>query len=123
MSAPMQVSLSESGGDTMTGTMKKPGSLKVTVNYSGMEKGDVVVAAFESLPPAGPPLAFKLVKEADFPATVLMENIPGGSVQILAFLDLEPFNIMSPDAGDPQVSSMPVEIDGGQFAITVELTR
>ena len=123
MSAPMQVSLSESGGDTMPGMMKQPGSLEVTVNYAGMEKGDVVVAAFESLPPAGPPLSFKLVKAADFPATVLMENIPGGSVQVLAFLDLEPFNIMAPDAGDPQISSMPVEINGGKTEITVELTR
>ena len=88
-----------------------------------MEKGDVVVAAFTSLPPAGPPVAFKLIKEAEFPATVLMENLPGGSVQILAFLDMEPFNIMSPGAEDPQVSSMPVEIDGGQSTIAVELAR
>jgi len=117
--SPVQVELDgqshgEVGGDA------DPADVTVTVNYPGPEAGQVILAVFDELPPAGPPKSFKMVDAELFPLTVTLNAVAGGTAQILAFLDLEPFNMQMPDATDPQVSSQPFEVDGEP--VSLELT-
>ena len=117
--SPIQVELNgESQGEV--GSSADPADVTVVVNYEGGELGQVILAVFDELPPAGPPKSFKAVDAALFPLTVTLNAVSGGTAQILAFLDLEPFNMQMPDATDPQVSSQPFEVNGEP--VSVELT-
>ena len=71
----------------------KPGDVEVTVNYAGPETGDVILALFTSLPPAGPPAKYlKVPAVTSFPTTALLEGVPEGTYQLAVYLDLAPFN-------------------------------
>jgi len=108
-------------GVTPDEDLPQPGDLTVNIDYAGEESGDVIVALFDSLPPAGPPSGFQMVTTDRFPVSVTFEAVEGGTYQALAFLDLEPFNMTMPDEADPQLSSDPFKVDGEPISISITL--
>jgi len=100
-----------------------PADVDVTVDYPGADGGDLVVAAFDRWPPAGPPVAFEIVPMATFPNTVRLAQVRPGATQLLAFLDLAPHNVMSPGPEDPQAVSMPFQVAGSTVAVSLTLAR
>ena len=117
--SPIQVELDgEAQGEV--GSTGAPADVTVTIQYEGPEAGQVILAVFDELPPAGPPKSFKAVDAQLFPLTVTLNAVAGGTAQILAFLDLEPFNMQMPDVTDPQVSSAPFDVNGEP--VNLELT-
>ena len=101
--------------------LAQPADLTVNIDYAGSEGGDVIVALFDSLPPAGPPRGFQMVTTDRFPVSVTFEAQDAGTYQALAFLDLEPFNPTMPDEGDPQVGSESFKLDGEPMSLSLTL--
>ena len=94
-----------------------PTDITVRVNYEGPEVGELVVAAFPSLPPVGPPAKFVSVEASSFPVEVSLEGLTLPNCQLLVFLDLEPFGLTFPSPTDPIAESAvlqlgaPLELD------------
>ena len=118
---PLGIAEPRETGVTPDEDLPQPGDLTVNIDYAGEESGDVIVALFDSLPPAGPPSGFQMVTTDRFPVSVTFEALEGGTYQALAFLDLEPFNMTMPDVTDPQVSSDPFKVDGEPISISLTL--
>ena len=98
-----------------------PGDVTVTVNYAGPETGDVVLAAFTSLPPMGPPAKYLLVSGIEtFPATAVMEGVPAGTYQLMAYLDLAPLDPAMAGDEDPMAESAPFTV--GSEPVTLDIT-
>jgi len=114
--------------DNGSGNGSGPGPMEtdinVTVNYTGDGAGTVVIAAFPTLPPTQGPLKFAMVMDTDaFPVSGTLSAVPGETCQVLAFLDLEPFNPTFPDETDPQVSSALLSLDGNPIDLVIDLAQ
>lgn len=97
-------------------------ALTVTVRYTGPIRGKLVVAAFPSLPPKGPPAQFAIVHGADdFPRRVVLENVPGGSAQVFAYIDADPLALRAPGETDPSGQTDPVPLRGASVDVSVTL--
>jgi hypothetical protein len=92
-----------------------------TVRYTGSAQGSLVVAAFPSMPPMGPPAGFTQMAAPVFPASVALENLPAGRAYVLAMLDVAPASPQSPGPEDRTVWSSAVTLAVGETA-TLELT-
>ncbi len=84
----------------------------ITVEYEGEAPGEgVVVAAFTSWPPSGPPLSFGVIEESELPQTATLEGFVPGTYYFYAAYDVPPISPM-PGMEDPQGVSEAVEVDG-----------
>ena len=99
----------------------EPGAVTVHVAYAGPGSGQVVVAAFRELPAAGPPTGFTFVDAEAFPVSGTIDPVPAGPGQVMAFLDLEPFNPQFPGPEDPVGQSEPFTVDGSTVTVDVTL--
>ncbi len=97
------------------------GEVHVQVSYEGPGMGQLTVAAFESLPPAGPPTAFTFAEGATFPTTATIEAVPVGPAQVMVFLDLEPINPQVPGPEDPIGGSETFMVGAEPAEVTVTL--
>ena len=82
----------------------------------GSEAGQVILVVFDDHPPVLLSLKRWMRSRPDGD----LNAVAGGTAQILAFLDLEPFNMQMPDVTDPQVSSAPFDVNGEP--VNLELT-
>lgn len=120
--APVRVTLQDNGDANNNPQNPTPADVVVNLNYDGAERGNVVVAAFDSLPPAGPPAGFTIVDASGgFPAQGTLSMVGGGTRQVLAFLDLPPTNIMAPGPEDPVVQSEPFLVNGATVELSLTL--
>jgi hypothetical protein len=92
-----------------------------TVRYTGSAQGALVLAAFPSMPPMGPPAGFAQMATPSFPATLAIDNLQPGSAYVLALLDVAPASPQSPGPEDRTVWSSQLTLALGETA-TVELT-
>lgn len=99
-----------------------PPRIEATVAYAGTAAGTLVVAAFTSMPPMGPPAAFGQRTAPNFPATVELEGLAAGATAyVLATLDVAPPSPQQPGPEDRVVwsSALTFPTEG---ATTVSLT-
>ena len=92
-----------------------------TVRYTGNAQGALVLAAFPSMPPMGPPAGFAQMATPTFPATLSIENLQAGSAYVLALLDVAPASPQMPGPEDRTVWSSQLTLAIGETS-TVELT-
>ena len=100
----------DSGATSGTVEEAPPTDLMVRVSYEGPESGELVVAAFPSLPATGPPAKFVSMEVTSFPVEVTLEGLTLPACQILTFLDLEPFGLTFPSATDPIAESTLIDL-------------
>ena len=117
---PVVVTLS-GGAPTPPPVPTEKTDVTISVSYDGPGAGQIVCGAFPSLPPTGPPLAFTMATPEAFPATIIVNKVPAGTTQFMAFLDLEPLSPTFPGPEDPIATSDPMEVEGGA-PMTIELT-
>ena len=72
------------------------------IQYTGALTGPLIVGAFSSWPPFGPPSAFDQIPNPTFPARVSLPQLEGGTYTILAFIDVDNSGPMSPTDADVQ---------------------
>lgn len=96
-------------------------SIDVTVNYTGTRHGGLVVGAFHSVPPMGPPLAFQTAAMAAFPAHVTLRDLEPGTVYIIGVLDVAPASPTMPGMEDLQTASGPVMLTGSDTSLSLTL--
>ena len=102
----------------------KPGDVGVTINYAGLETGDVILAAFPSLPPTGPPAKYlKVPSVTSFPATALLENVTPGTYQLAVYLDLPPLNPAMWGDEDAVAETEPFDVGNTPVSLNVTLTK
>jgi hypothetical protein len=101
-----------------------PPRIEASVAYSGTAAGTLVVAAFPSIPPQGPPVAFAQKSAAKFPAMLVLEAVePGATVYVLAMLDVVPASPQQPGPEDRTAWSEAVVVDQqGATVVTLALT-
>ena len=116
-------------GGTMGGSTSGeliPSNEDLTISYTGTETGPLVVGAFSSWPPLGPPSAFEQIPNPSFPVSLSFSQLSAGNYTVLAFIDVDNSGPMAATDADVQnrvevsfpVSSNvvidldPVEIDG-----------
>jgi hypothetical protein len=92
-----------------------------TVRYTGTAQGALVLAAFASMPPMGPPAGFAQHATPTFPATLAIENLAAGPAYVLAVLDVAPASPQQPGPEDRTVWSSQLTLALGETA-TIELT-
>lgn len=95
--------------DTGTGALA---DIAVSLDYPGTKQGSVVVAAFRSFPPMGPPSAFQTVAVPMFPAMVRLRDLEAGTYYVVGMLDIAPASPTSPGPEDLQAVSSPVMLPG-----------
>lgn len=95
--------------------------VNATVRYTGSAQGALVLAAFPSMPPMGPPAGFAQMATPTFPATLAIDNLQAGSAFVLAMLDVAPASPQSPGPEDRTVWSSQLTLALGETE-TVELT-
>ncbi|MBI2891427.1 MAG: hypothetical protein HYY13_11665 [Nitrospirae bacterium] len=69
------------------------GSLDVVIDYHGKTARagqPLAVAVYESYPPKGAPLTYKLIEDYSFPTTVRFDGLPPGDYVVGASVDLDP---------------------------------
>lgn len=79
--------------------------IEATVSYAGTAEGTLIVAAFTSMPPAGPPVGFAQQSSPVFPATLAIEDLDPGTLYVLALLDVPPASPQQPGPEDLQAWS------------------
>ena len=94
-------------GGTTTGELI-PSNSDLLIKYNGSENGPLVVAAFSSWPPLGPPSAFEQRPTPNYPEAIDFPNLSAGTYTILAFIDVDNSGPMMPTDADVQVQ---VEVD------------
>lgn len=97
----------------------------VTVNvaYTGNPNGALVIAAFRSIPPMGPPLAFQQVTAPTFPASVTLRDLEPGTAFVIAVLDRNPASPTRPGVEDLQAASGPLTIDATDQSVALTITE
>ncbi len=85
--------------------------IAVTVEYAGTARGTLIVAAFASFPPQGPPLAFAQDASPTFPAVLGLDGVPAGTAYVLALLDVAPASPTQPGPEDRTAWSEAVELE------------
>lgn len=95
--------------------------IEVTVDYPGTKQGALVVGAFTSVPPMGPPKAFQTVAMPTFPAHVQLRDLEPGTVYVIAVLDMAPSSPTMPGAEDLQSASDPVMVNGTDVNVAMTL--
>ena len=97
--------------------------IAATVRYTGTAQGALVLAAFRSMPPMGPPAGFAQAAQPAFPATLAIDNLAAGPAYVLALLDVAPASPQSPGPEDRVVWSSPLTLVVGETtSVTLELT-
>jgi hypothetical protein len=94
------------------------GRVQATVNYTGSAQGSLVLAAFASMPPMGPPMGFAQAATPVFPASLAIENLAPGTVHVLALLVVAPASPTQPGPEDRQVWSGPLTLTAGATTTT-----
>ena len=98
-----------------------PPRIEATVAYSGAAQGTLVVAAFASVPPMGPPIAVAQKSAPTFPAMLVLDAVePGQTLHVLAMLDVAPASPQQPGPEDRTAWSSPVTV-GGDGATSLQL--
>lgn len=95
--------------------------VSATVRYNGTAQGSLVLAAFPSMPPMGPPMGFAQSAAPVFPATLAIEDLSAGPVYVLALLDVAPASPQMPGPEDRTAWSSRLDVARGATA-SVELT-
>lgn len=75
------------------GTSGTEAGMDVTITYDGKIANHgqpLAVAVYETYPPKGPPLTYKVVEDYSFPSTVRFEGLPPGEYVVGASIDLDP---------------------------------
>lgn len=96
------------GGSMTGGEMVGGGELPpltgfdLNIQYTGSETGPLIVAAFTSWPPFGPPSAFEQVPNPSFPARVSFPQLAAGAYTVLAFIDVDNSGPMAATDADVQ---------------------
>ena len=93
----------------------------VSVAYAGTASGALVLGAFRSVPPMGPPLAFQMVNAPMFPEVVVLRDVEPGTVFVIAVLDRAPANPTRPGPEDLQAASGPLMLDGTDTSVSLTL--
>lgn len=84
--------------------------ITATVTYTGTASGALTLAAFTSMPPAGPPVSFAQKTSPTFPLTLSLENMAPGTYYVLALLDVAPASPTQPGPEDRQGWSQAVQV-------------
>lgn len=92
--------------------------VQATVSYTGTAQGSLILAAFASMPPMGPPMGFAQSATPAFPATLAIENLAAGTVHVLALLDVAPASPTQPGPEDRQVWSGALTLTTGETTTT-----
>jgi len=95
--------------------------IAVTIGYTGAKRGSLVIAAFRSLPPMGPPAAFQTVSDPTFPATVTLRDLQAGTYYVMGVLDMAPASPTQPGAEDLQKASGPMVMSGTSASVSLTL--
>jgi hypothetical protein len=88
--------------------------ITATVRYAGTAQGSLIVAAFRSMPPMGPPAGFAMAAQPVFPATLSIDNLDAGPAFALAILDVAPASPQQPGPEDRLVWSSALTLVVGQ---------
>jgi len=102
-----EVTGGSTGGGGTGGGEVPPGS-DLEIRYTGAEQGPLVVAAFSSWPPLGPPSAFEQLPTPSYPTGVSFPQLSAGRYTILAFIDVDGSGPMAATPADVQAR---VEVD------------
>ncbi len=119
-------------GDGAPGDGSTPttGDMAVTATYMGAKKGPIIMTAFTTFPPSGPPEAIGTVEKPQLPGTnvVTVKGIKPGTYVVSGYILVgadTPQHRMGPQAGDPVVfppGQTHVTIVAGQSAaVSVDL--
>lgn len=92
--------------------------LQATVSYTGAAQGSLILAAFPSMPPMGPPIGFAQAAQPAFPATLAIENLEAGTIYVLAVLDVAPASPTQPGPEDRQAWSAALSLTVGATTMT-----
>lgn len=98
--------------DDDAGARAELSNVTVAVSYEGDREGALVVGAFLSDPPTGPPRAYREVVAPEFPQTVELRDLEPDTYYITAILDSEPASRTLPGPEDLTVTSDPLPVDG-----------
>ena len=109
-SDPVREDAGSGSGDAGGGTPLT--DVTVDVTYEGDREGALVVGAFSSDPPTGPPLAFQQTEAPEFPASVHLRGLGPGTYYVTAVLDAEPASPTLPGPEDLTVTSDPLDVEG-----------
>jgi len=116
----------------------EPGVLEgdLELRYTGDATGPLVVAAFTSWPPLGPPSAFEQLPNPSFPEAISFPNLAAGTYTILAFIDVDGSGPMAATPADvqarvevtfprtsPQVIDLTPEMIEGLDQVSASVTR
>ena len=74
----------------------------IEISYTGSQTGPLVIAAFTSWPPAGPPSAFEQIPSPTFPERVTLPDLAAGTYTLLTFIDVDGSGPMAPSQADVQ---------------------
>jgi hypothetical protein len=97
--------------------------IAVNVAYNGTPNGALVIGAFRSVPPMGPPLAFQQVATPTFPASVTLRDLESGTVFVIAVLDRAPASPTRPGMEDLQAASGPLTVAGTDLSVSLTITE
>lgn len=95
--------------------------ISATVSYTGTAQGALVLAAFRTMPPMGPPAGFAQAAQPTFPATLAIDGLAAGPIYVMALLDVAPASPQQPGPEDRMVWSSEQTLVVGQ-TVTVALT-
>lgn len=97
--------------------------IAVTVEYEGSATGSLIVAAFPSFPPSGPPAAFAQDATPEWPQVVALEGLDPGTMYAFAVLDAPPSSPTQPGPEDRTVVSAALTLAAGETTeVTLTLT-
>ncbi len=97
--------------------------ISVTVEYAGSSTGSLIVAAFPSFPPSGPPAAFAQDATPEWPQAVALEGLDPGTMYAFAVLDAPPSSPTQPGPEDRTVVSAALTLAAGETTeVTLTLT-
>lgn len=97
-----------------------PPRVEAEVSYAGTTSGTLVLAAFSTKPPMGPPLGVAQAAAPVFPENVVLELPAGTMVYLLAMLDVPPASPQQPGPEDRTVWSDALTV--GEGATSIRLT-
>lgn len=97
--------------------------ISATVSYAGSAQGALVLAAFRSMPPMGPPAGFAQAAQPAFPATLAIDGLGAGPAYVLALLDVPPASPQQPGPEDRTAWSSVLTLTvGATTTVTLTLT-
>ena len=97
--------------------------IEASVAYAGTAQGTLVLAAFPTKPPMGPPSSFAQRATPIFPETLVLEAVePGATLYVLAMLDVAPASPQQPGPEDRTSWSAALSIaDEGATSVHIDL--